>query len=234
MKNNKITSFMIIAVILIAFLATVFIIPFERNSVFWSAFAFSIVAILLQFLFSFRANKSSTLQKSRFLGLIILFAGILYLIIQLALGILFMSLAEVLALWVANILQTLILVISIIALIMLEYSRLSVKKQEENDVFNIITIEEIRSKANALAKSSNPEIQKNLEKISELLTYSDPVSHESLEVIETSIMHYLDEIEEAIILGDNDGVFVNCDEITKLILTRNEKCKQNKHIQNRR
>ena len=83
----------IVAILLVVFSVIAFLLPFEKNGIFWISYVFGILAIVLQLYMlkvSFGKEKS---VKSRFYGFPIAQIGVVYLAAQMIMSILFICLA---------------------------------------------------------------------------------------------------------------------------------------------
>ena len=105
MKNkNSVRGLVILGIVLAAWLVIVLAVPFVKNGVYWLSFVFTLIAFLAQlyiFKISFRNGES---VRSKFYGFPIARLGVVYLAVQLVLGLLVMALAKWVPIWVGVIL----------------------------------------------------------------------------------------------------------------------------------
>ena len=105
MKNkNSVRGLVILGIVLAAWLVIVLAVPFVKNGVYWLSFVFTLIAFLAQlyiFKISFRNGES---VRSKFYGFPIARLGVVYLAVQLVLGLLVMALAKWVPTWVGVIL----------------------------------------------------------------------------------------------------------------------------------
>ena len=113
---------MTLVILLAVFSVIAFVIPFPKNTVFWIAYACGIFAILFQ-LYIFRSSFGKTDARSRFYGFPIARLGIYYLVIQLIVSIIEISLSKFLPTWAVILINVLILAVALIGCITTETMR---------------------------------------------------------------------------------------------------------------
>ena len=96
-----------ILILLILFNVIAFAVPHRQSSAFWPAYVFTVVAIMMQFLFSM-AFKYAHYEEKVFWGLLRIHVSITYLILQFISGLFFMYAGFVQS-WVAVTVGTLLL-----------------------------------------------------------------------------------------------------------------------------
>ena len=105
MKNkNSVRGLVILGIVLATWLVIVLAVPFVKNGAYWLSFVFTLIAFLAQlhiFKISFRNGES---VRSKFYGFPIARLGVVYLAVQLVLGLLVMALAKWVPTWVGVIL----------------------------------------------------------------------------------------------------------------------------------
>ena len=108
MKKSTIQGYVVLAVILAAFCAIAFAVPFVKNAVFWLAFAFTLVAFGVE-VYAFRTSFGKEDVCSKFYGFPIARLAVVYFIVQLVLALVLMALAQWVPVWVAVILFVVVL-----------------------------------------------------------------------------------------------------------------------------
>ena len=93
MKKNTVRGLIVLAILLVAFIAIAFAVPFARTTVFWLGFGFAILAILFQLYIFKSAASANGDAKSRFYGFPIARIGVYYLVIQFVVSLVEMALA---------------------------------------------------------------------------------------------------------------------------------------------
>ena len=75
------------------------------------------------------------------------------------------------------------------------------------------------------AKCSDPSLKKELEKLREIIRYSDPMSSPRLASIEESIQERCNYLGELVTRQDYNSALAAVQQIGRLLIERNEKCK---------
>lgn len=230
MKNkNTVRGTIILGIALAAWLVIVLAVPFVKNAAYWLSFVFTLLAFAAQlyvFKISFRNGES---VRSKFYGFPIARIGVLYLAVQLALGLLVMALAKWLPAWIGVILFVVTLAVAAVGCIAADMMRDEVERQDVQLKKDVSHMRAMQSKANALVNQCDAPVLKNeLEKLAEDFRFSDPVSSEALADIEASLSACLDELQRSLTDGDMDSAAVLCRRAKTVLVERNRLCKLNK------
>jgi hypothetical protein len=227
MKKNRIRELIILCIIFATFNMLVFVIPFQKNAVFWIVYAFTILAIAAQsaiFLFAF--DKATTL-KSKFLGFPIFRLGYWYLFIQLFSCFKYMTLATFInvSVWIVVVQCVLLLAVTAVGILMVDISREKMSsiaiKQEDNTIFMRTLHVDIKALSNRVSEEP---IKLKLFELSERVKYSDIISSDALSEVESEIKAAFDEMKTNVRKGQNN-IENLIDELDKLLSERNDKCK---------
>ena len=231
MKNNmtKIRGFLILILVTIVFSVIAFAIPFARNGVFWSSYIFTMVAILLQaYVFHVAFNKGEPV-KSKLYGFPIARIGVIYLIVQLITGILFMAFATVAPPWLAILVFVVILCLAAIGFIAADMVRDEVERQDVALVKNVSAMRNMQATTAMLANQcTNEDMKKELEKLAEEFRFSDPVSNDQTAEIETQIAKMLTDLKAMLNDGQIEAVITLAVSISNTLKERNFLCKTTK------
>ena len=210
-------------------LVIVLAVPFVKNAAYWLSFVFTLLAFAAQlyvFKISFRNGES---VRNKFYGFPIARIGVLYLAVQLALGLLVMALAKWLPAWIGVILFVVTLAVAAVGCIAADMMRDEVERQDVQLKKDVSHMRAMQSKANALVNQCDAPVLKNeLEKLAEDFRFSDPVSSEALADIEASLSACLDELQRSLTDGDMDSAAVLCRRAKTVLVERNRLCKLNK------
>lgn len=88
---------------------------------------------------------------------------------------------------------------------------------------------ELQSKIAVLTgKSKNAQADKAIRDLADEFRYSDPVSSLALKTIESDLSAAIDDLQNAVIEDDLDGIIMRCGTITDLLKERNRRCKLEK------
>ncbi len=131
-KKNQARTLGVLALVLAAYCAAVFAIPFARGGVFWVSFAFSLLALLIQFYVVRRAFSRGRAVRRPASGVSIDQIGLIYLALQLIVSYVFMAIGPRLPVWVAVVLYVVVLHLAVICLAVMENLR-NEKEREEAD-----------------------------------------------------------------------------------------------------
>ncbi len=219
MKKNNLMSCIVISILFILFNVIAFVIPSNKTSTFWTAYAFSVVAFATQIpLCKIVFNRNDTL-KSKFFRIPIIYVGIIYLIIQLITFAIFKFIST-LPVWLAVVVCAIVLSISAICMIVGEIGASEINLIEEKIKVKRTFIQllqiDIEMLVNAEKDNKTKEV---LKKLVEMVRFSDPISHEMLSELETKIITIVEKMKNA----SNKIEFAR--EVEVLLIERNKKCK---------
>lgn len=219
MKKNTKRVYIILGIAFVLFNVIAFAVPTAKTTTFWIAYAFTIVAFALQIGIWNAAFKVDDTLKSKFLGIPIIYVGIVYLAFQLIAFAVFMAFPVILS-WIAVIICALILGISAICLISADAARGEIARVEEKVNSKVFYIRELQVDVEMLAEEEqNPETKMALQKLAEKIRYSDPMSSEVLADLEAKIKEKAAELKTA----DHKSEIIS--ELDLLLTERNKKAK---------
>lgn len=219
MKKNTKLAYAVLGIVFILFNVIVFAVPTDKTITFWIAYAFTVVAFALQIGIWNAAFKATETLKSKFLGVPIIYVGIVYLVLQLIAFAVFM-IFPLIPSWIVVIACALVLGISAICLISADVARDEINRVEEKVNQKVFYIRELQADVEILAEQEqNPEIKAELKKLVEKIRYNDPMSSEALADIETEIKEKVLELKTA----DHKSKLIT--ELDLLLTERNKKAK---------
>lgn len=229
MKKNTVRLWIALAVVLVVYNVIVFAVPFEKSGVFFLSWIFTLIAIAAQVYVIRTAFYHGEGAKSKFYGFPIARIGGAYLAAQIVLGLLFMALGNVIKLWIPLILYVVLLGISVVGLIASEAMRDEIERQDITLKKNVACIRALQSKAVSMVQlAQDVQVHKALEKFSENLRFSDPVSGESLADIEADLIAYVDELHQAVSDNDHKNALALVQKAEAILVERNRLCKLDK------
>lgn len=219
MKKNNLMSYLALGIVFALFNVIAFVIPTDKTATFWIAYAFSVVAFVVQIpLWKIAFSKKNTL-KSKFLGIPVIHVGITYLIIQLIAFVVFM-IFPTLPVWLAIVVCAVILAISALCTIAGQAGANKIARVEEKIKVKRAFIQFLQTDIEMLvASETDTETKAALKKLAEKVRFSDPMSHEMLGELESRITVKVEEMKTA---ADKKTLI---DEIEILLIERNKKCK---------
>lgn len=221
MSKNKKLGYIVLAIAFVLFNVIAFVVPTDKTSVFWIAYAFTVIAFAAQiFIWNLAFSKAETL-KSKFLGLPIIHVGIVYLIIQLVACGVFLAFPWI-ANWISIISCAIILGVSGICLITTEVGRDEVARVEAKVQRKVSVIKGMQTEVEMIAEAqTDAAVKETLEGLADKLKYSDPMSDESLAPIEDEISAKI----SALKIQPTIEIPASVKQIEMLLLERNKKSK---------
>lgn len=220
---------LVLALLFVVYTLIVLAVPFAKGGMFWLTYLFTAAAFGVQaYVFKLSFEKEAG-AKSKFYGFPIARVGVLYLAVQIVLGLVFMALAVVAPVWLALVLYLALLVAAAVGVIATDSIRDEVERQDTQLKKDVATMRALQSKAAALpARCEDAEAKAALEKLAEEFRYSDPVSAPALADLETDMAATMEELSAAVTDGDNAAVLALCKKISATLAERNRLCKLNK------
>lgn len=224
------TTIAIIAVA-IAFGLASFIIPFEKNTTFWSAFLFGMISILAQLYFFKSAFEGSSSAKSRVYGYPIARIGVLYSSAQLIISFAQMGLSTYLPFWAGFTLDIVILILALIGCLGTETARSAVasldatEAQQTTKMAHIVLITESLAAAN-----KDLGLKHELTELVDKARFSDPVSSSNTADIEDEIEKTLNELKRMLDAGETKRTHKLREQSLSEIENRNRICRAHKQV----
>lgn len=219
MKKNTKLAYAVLGVVFILFNVIAFTVPTDKTITFWIAYAFTVVAFALQIGIWNAAFKATETLKSKFLGVPIIYVGIVYLVLQLIAFAVFM-IFPLIPSWIVVMACALVLGISAICLISADVARDEINRVEEKVNQKVFYIRELQADVEMLAEQEqNPEIKTSLTRLAEEIRYSDPMSNVVLADLEARIR------EKVTALRTADHKLEIIAELDLLLAERNRKAK---------
>lgn len=222
-KKNRIIKFIclfLVTVFLYAFI-TLIIFGFDGGSSFWISFSFAVTSIILAYLVSyFSVNAARRLTDWIFSLPVIRWCAI-YVIIEMIIATIFMIIN---APWkIVFIPQFLLPVFFLILVIPCFAQKKHVATVSEETVVNVSYIRQMNTKLIALIpRVEEPALKKELERVTDMLRHSDPVSADSLAELEQKMTVCVKQIDAMIREGKYTEVAPLIKEMSFMIEERNQ------------
>lgn len=229
MSKNGIRGYVVLAIVFVVFSVISFVVPFTKNSVFWNAYIFAIIAIAYQiyvFRISFSGQES---VKSKFYGFPIAKIGVVYLVTQLVVSLVEMATAKIFLNWMALILNVVLLAITVVGCIAADVMRDEIVRQDtvlKEEVGNMRALQSLSASLVGLCQEA--ELKKELQSLADEFKYSDPVSSEDTKEMETELKFLVNEIQRAIVDGDIQSAKSFAVRVKSGLAERNRICKLGK------
>lgn len=217
MKKSKGMACLALGIVFALFSVLAFVIPTEKTAAFWVTYGFTLIAFVAQIGVWRIALGRTDSPKSRFLGLPILFVGIVYLALQLVAFAVFMA-EPALPVWAAVVVSSIILAISAGCMIAGEAGKdeaVCIEKKVNSKVFYL---KALQVDVDMLAQQEkDEEMRAELRELADAIRMGDPMSDESLADIEEEIVNHIKELKTA---ADKKGLI---SDVRSLLMERNKK-----------
>lgn len=223
MVKSKLFSFLVLLLLFIAVSLTVFLLPIERNYVFQISFGFICVAFIVQFIVSNIVIGNKTSLRWKFLGLSLIYIGIIYLLLQIIAFVILVLTNNVSqnTVWLVN---SLILTFAMVGMISAYYGRDIINTTDTETKEKTNFVKKCLTEVQILILNVNEIDKKELSKLAEIIQYSDPVSCENLEQIENKISEQINQLKTEINTNSNN-ISVTINKIQNTFQERNMLCK---------
>ena len=229
MNKNKIRGIIILGVVLVAYLVLALVIPFKHTATYWIGFIFGIIGIVVSAIGVIIAFKNAVSARSKFYGFPIARLVVIYAIIQIIVSFLLMGLGFVCPSWVGIIICVLLLVFAVIGMVATDAVRDEIERQDMVIKKDTSAMRALQSRANMLVNSCEDEnVKESVKKLAEDFRFSDPVSSDAITEIEGQMSGLMDEVEKAVVDGDNEGAQTLIKKLSGILQERNRLCKLNK------
>ena len=224
MERNKLRNIVGAAVILAMYHLIIFVVPFTKGLVFYLTYGFTLVAFGLSGLAVYHALKNPNV-KSKFYGFPVARVGLIYLAVQLVLGLVFMAVAPWVYWWIPVLCYGLVLLTGVLSLISTEVTSAEILHQDEQLKKNVTVMRGLQSKVLQLAAQCDDPM---LKKLAEEIRYSDPVGCEAIVDAEADLAVAVDQLRQAVKARDTRSVDRLSRKALNLLAERNRLCKLNK------
>lgn len=231
MKKSTTRWWVILGAVLVVYNVIVFAVPFPKNPVFFLSWLFTLAAIGAQGYVVRTAFYRGEGVRSKFYGWPIAKIGLVYLAVQLALGLAFMALglAVSVPVWLPLVLYVVLLGVSAAGFVAADAVRDEVVRQDVKLVKDTSFMRSLQARAAALpGLTQDAQLARLLEQFAEAVRYSDPVSGETLRTIEAELSACVEELQRAVTGGDKETALGLERKAHATLAERNRLCKLNK------
>lgn len=212
----KKTPYIVIGIAFVVFNVITFSIPTDRNSAFWIAYIFSVIAFAVQAYVWFQSIEKKKSLKSKLLGSSVVYICTVYLIIQIIAFGTFMFISDSPA-WCAILVCTIIFGISAICMIATNAGTVIAPKTEGKEKAKCQYIKTLQTDVELLAEAETDNaIKAKLLELAKKIRFSDPMSDESLSALEEELATKIKSITNS---SDKNDII---SDITNLLLERNK------------
>lgn len=229
MKKNALRMGILVAVVLVAFSVIAFAMPFSKNAVFWISYYFGVIAVGAQCYTLYQTFFKESAAKSRLYGLPIIRIGLIYMVVQLLISLIFMAAADLSPVWLPVVVDILVLGAAVSGFVAADVVKDEIHRQEQAIKRDTAPMRELQSQVRILAgQCEDAQLRADVSRLSEALQYSDPVSSEALAEIEQELAENVSELQKAVMEGEASAARALCQRTMNVLAERNRLCKQNK------
>jgi len=219
-KNGLLTG-IIYLVLFGVFNMLAFLIPFDRNEVFWISYAFICLAFILQIAGTLETFRNLG-AKAVFYGIPLFSLSIFYFIAEIFVGFIFMIFTQA-PLTIVIMLQAILLAGYVIVAILAVMARDNVKSMDDNIRRNVLSIRMLQADIDYVASvAADGMLKAKLSKLSEAVRYSDPMSNDAVADVERDITNSVASLRVTVECGKTDEALQMCEYIQMLLSRRNQ------------
>ena len=226
MKKDTLRLGIITIVVLIAYNFAVFMIPCLKTGTFWVSWGFSLLSFGVAGYAIHAGLIKNSDAKSRFYGFPIARIGFIYLVVQVALGGVFMALGHILPWWSATVLFAILLALAAIGLVSAEAVVAQIQQQDSKLKTSVSLMRGLQSKLGQMCVQCD---EPALKALAEEFRYSDPVSSEAIAEAEAALCAAVDALQAAVVEGNAQQIQAVCRQAGAQLAERNRLCKLNKN-----
>ena len=218
MKTNRKFAYLFLAAFYALFNLIAFLIPANKTEIFWISYCATTIAFISQIIIWKLGFKNGAKIESKFLGIPIIYIGILYLIVTLIAFVVFMIFSG-LRPWIAIITFAIVTTIFFSCLVGAMAVRREIKSIDKRISIKTRYIKSVQMEIELLAQQEeNKDNKIALTKLAEKIRYSDPISDDSINELEKTISLMINELK----IADADEKIKIIESISFLIDTRNK------------
>lgn len=228
-KKSFLYAIISFAVVLVAYCIVFLVVPFPKSASSWIAFGFTVLAICLcgiVFMYAFRGKIS----KSKLYGFPVFKIALIYAALQLAVGVAICVIAAFVnvPVWIPIVVFVILLALAALGFIATDSAK-SIIEQIDAETSSTQTIDKLRLSVAAIADDcTDAEVKRDIQKLGELLRFSDPVSCPETEEAEAELWDKIDQLSGTV----HEKMFTESaaliGEITNCLNARNRLCKISK------
>lgn len=226
--NKKSKSLIAVYAIVLVIWSVIFgIVPFPKNAPTIIAYIFSVIAVIFGLGITCYAFSKGNNIKSKIYGFPIFKVGAVYTAAQIILTLIIAVIGFFAAIptWIVWVVSILFAGLAAIGVITADNAYDIIVTQEQEIASKTATVKYFRlSIDDILINCKDMQLKKSLEKLSEEIKYSDPVSSDELEEIENNINSEVKVLADMVSAGDA-AAEEKANEILSLIRSRNNRCK---------
>lgn len=231
-KDKKVRSVLAAYVAVLLVYVTVFLaIPFPKGAAAWISFVFTVVAILFSLYACYVAFGKCGTAMSALYGYPVFRVGLIYLLVQLAVGIVLCVIGSFVAVpfWIVLVAAVILLGVAVVCVLAADNARDVAERVEETECVQTKTVVQFQVDISATVRScADPAAKEALENLNQAFLYSDPVSNPATEQIEVQLREELTALKALVQTGSTEKILGKTAQLQQLLQERNDLCKANK------
>ena len=217
------------AAVLLVYLMLALLIPFAKTAAYWVAFVFGLIAIAAQTAIMKRAFFDGKSIISKLYGFPIARLGIIYLTAQMVITFLSMALSQWVPIWLEILLCGVLLCFTAVGLVAADTVRDEIEIRDTTLKKEIGMMQGLISQsAQLVGLCEDTETKKAVQKLADSFRYSDPMTAPPLEEMENALKIRLDDLQKAILDGEQERALSICRQTANSLAERNRLCKLGK------
>ena len=216
--KNTVKGYLILGLLFVTLSVIAFALPTEKAGSFWTAYAFTALAFILQIpLWTHSIGKKIPI-KNKFFGISAVYLGALYFIVQIIIFAVVL-LVPTIQLWLAVIICAVPLCLSLVLFISTFAGKDEIERVEAKAQGKVNFIRQLKSEVELLIQNeSDPDVKAELNRLADTIRYSDPMSNDKLHDLEAEIMSLIIELRHS------GNKLQEAKRISRLLDERNSKC----------
>lgn len=197
MKKNSSKGYLIFGILFILLSVIIFAVPTAKTAGFWISYVFTVIAFATQIIIWRATLGRSESLKSKFLGFPVVHIGVVYLVAQIVVFVVFLFIPT-LPIWSAVVACTVVVGVSTVCMIASDVGRNEIEcvstKVQEKTFF----IKQLQTEIELLADAETDVATKSaLTQLAEKIHYSDPMSNEQIIDIENRVVAKISELKSS-------------------------------------
>lgn len=219
MKKNSSKGYLILSILFVLVSVIAFAVPSEKNTAFWISCAFTLIAFAAQIVIWKSTLGRAESLKSKFLGFPVIHIGIVYLVVQVIVFVVFLFIPT-LPIWSEVVACAVVTGVSAVCMIASDVGRSEIERVSAKVQEKASFIKHLRTEIELLADAETDIATKSaLMQLAEKTRYSDPMSVEQLADIEGRITEKIAELK----VSTDKAKIIN--KLNSLLDERNRKIK---------
>ena len=229
MKKEILRGAAVLLILLLIYAVIMLAAPFIHNAVFYMSILFAVLAFIVAGAAAYAGFGKHEGVKSKFYGFPVVRIGAIYLVFQLAAGILFCALGMWVPVWIPVAIYILALGAAGIGLIGADAVVEEIHHMDQKLQKDVTLMRGLQSKVSQMkAQCEDPAAAKAVTELSDAIQYSDPVSSDAIRDAEADLSAAIDELQSAVVDGDSEIIIQLTRKAAALLSERNRLCKLNK------